>query len=979
MNRACKLILLAVILLANSVMAQTTGDYRSVVNGNWGVAGTWETYNGSAWVAASSVPPVVPPYANITIQAGDTVIVEASPKRAASLKVEGTAYLYANSSTNRYIRLWGNVTNDGTVGGTSDGLCYMCSTNVFLSGMGSTNISRLQVASAGVSVTIDRPITLHYAGAALYGNNVDNITYTVGTNGQVDFGPTSFVSITTNSTNPSPYNATYNIAGGGFVLQTGMNFNMSVRSGKKSVLNLSGGLTLGNPLIAYSDSAGTEVVNINEGGVILLSSTDSLRFDSLNINVSSSYSPPTPAIIKGGLGLVSGDYVNGPATNLRFDKNAKIDRVLGTLANKPIFTDTVNLIYSGTAPCTTSYEMPYLSDNTVVNLTVNHEITLDSTRYVNDVEANGGPIIAGDKSFGVFGGYGKNSADGYVIGFMGRPVIVWGATQQLGFMVGTANGFSPAIVSISGVTKAGLMGCRALEGVHPEAFVPQETMQRQWTIGWHPDSAADYESASLKLYYLPEDFNTSFTEAEDESTMVMGTVGQDDSTWTFLPVITRIYNGINDGGMVEGDELEPFPAMFTMAKSKYSLAGDVEPPVITGTYPANGATGVALDTQIWLAFSEPMDTLSLAGDMQPGAGNHVVWNPTMDTLTLTHDLLSPATTYILSLTAITDLAGNPLAVLPDSFSFTTIIGDTIKPYVVSTYPAGGATEVDLDSQIYITFSEPMDTLSLVGSMTPSPNEQPAWSSSMDTLFLPHDPMSVNTSYTIKLTALNDLGGNPLVVLPDSFSFTTIVGDTVKPYIVDTYPADGAVDVPQNQAVIIVFSEPINQSSFMGYSSPYHEFTLSWNAASDTLTLTPDTLYQINTTYTIYDTAGVDTAGNKIAGLPVSFSFTTTPTGVEGDPGAQNNSFFLSPASPNPVRNSAEFRFGLAKDQKASLEIYNVLGQRVKSLVNGNLPAGNHKVKWNGCDQNGRKVSSGVYVYRLITGDNTYTRRFTVIR
>jgi flagellar hook assembly protein FlgD len=101
--------------------------------------------------------------------------------------------------------------------------------------------------------------------------------------------------------------------------------------------------------------------------------------------------------------------------------------------------------------------------------------------------------------------------------------------------------------------------------------------------------------------------------------------------------------------------------------------------------------------------------------------------------------------------------------------------------------------------------------------------------------------------------------------------------------------------------------------------------------------------------------------------------------VEGDPGAQNNSFFLSPASPNPVRNSAEFRFGLAKDQKASLEIYNVLGQRVKSLVNGNLPAGNHKVKWNGCDQNGRKVSSGVYVYRLITGDNTYTRRFTVIR
>ena len=60
----------------------------------------------------------------------------------------------------------------------------------------------------------------------------------------------------------------------------------------------------------------------------------------------------------------------------------------------------------------------------------------------------------------------------------------------------------------------------------------------------------------------------------------------------------------------------------------------------------------------------------------------------------------------------------------------------------------------------------------------------------------------------------------------------------------------------------------------------------------------------------------------------------TPTGVEGQPGTISYSFFLMPASPNPVKNSAEFRFGLAQDQKASLEIYNVLGQRVKTLVNG---------------------------------------------
>jgi|GEM_PF-654139 len=107
--------------------------------------------------------------------------------------------------------------------------------------------------------------------------------------------------------------------------------------------------------------------------------------------------------------------------------------------------------------------------------------------------------------------------------------------------------------------------------------------------------------------------------------------------------------------------------------------------------------------------------------------------------------------------------------------------------------------------------------------------------------------------------------------------------------------------------------------------------------------------------------------------------TATPTGVEGQPGTMAYSFYLMPASPNPVSNSAEFRFGLAKDARASLGIYNVLGQRVKTLVNGQMAAGNHTIKWNGSDDNGRKVSSGVYVYQLIAGGKTFTRRFTVIR
>ena len=81
-------------------------------------------------------------------------------------------------------------------------------------------------------------------------------------------------------------------------------------------------------------------------------------------------------------------------------------------------------------------------------------------------------------------------------------------------------------------------------------------------------------------------------------------------------------------------------------------------------------------------------------------------------------------------------------------------------------------------------------------------------------------------------------------------------------------------------------------------------------------------------------AAQDSSWNKSASGALSF-MAIAPTGVEGQPGTISYSFYLMPASPNPVKGSAEFRFGLAKGAQASLGIYNVLGQRVKTLVNGN--------------------------------------------
>lgn len=152
------------------------------------------------------------------------------------------------------------------------------------------------------------------------------------------------------------------------------------------------------------------------------------------------------------------------------------------------------------------------------------------------------------------------------------------------------------------------------------------------------------------------------------------------------------------------------------------------------------------------------------------------------------------------------------------------------------------------------------------------------------------------------------------------------------------------------------------------------------AAADTFVISiPEQTVAVDETLTVsYQVIAQDSSLNRTSSIMRSFKV-VGPTGVEGQPGAISYSFYLASVSPNPVKGSGEFRFGLANGAQASLGIYNVLGQKVKTLASGPLAAGNHTVKWNGCDDNGRKVSSGVYVCRLTAGENTSIKRFTVIR
>jgi flagellar hook capping protein FlgD len=83
--------------------------------------------------------------------------------------------------------------------------------------------------------------------------------------------------------------------------------------------------------------------------------------------------------------------------------------------------------------------------------------------------------------------------------------------------------------------------------------------------------------------------------------------------------------------------------------------------------------------------------------------------------------------------------------------------------------------------------------------------------------------------------------------------------------------------------------------------------------------------------------------------------------------------------PNPFNPATMIKFGLHEDQFVKIDIYNLKGQKIKQLINEQLPAGQHSVVWKGTDDSGKAVSSGVYLYKMHSGNYTKTRKMILLK
>jgi hypothetical protein len=103
------------------------------------------------------------------------------------------------------------------------------------------------------------------------------------------------------------------------------------------------------------------------------------------------------------------------------------------------------------------------------------------------------------------------------------------------------------------------------------------------------------------------------------------------------------------------------------------------------------------------------------------------------------------------------------------------------------------------------------------------------------------------------------------------------------------------------------------------------------------------------------------------------------TGVEIDPLALPKTFELSQNYPNPFNPTTEIRFDIPKSSSVKMVVYDIMGRVVRTLVDQKMEAGSHRISWNGRDQAGNTVSSGVYFYHISADGFAATKKMTLMK
>lgn len=263
--------------------------------------------------------------------------------------------------------------------------------------------------------------------------------------------------------------------------------------------------------------------------------------------------------------------------------------------------------------------------------------------------------------------------------------------------------------------------------------------------------------------------------------------------------------------------------------------------------------------------------------------------------------------------------------------------ETFSPLNLDDY----VTDPDnADSQLSWSFRGNTDLLlTLQNRILQVATPDSEWAGSENITLIASDPEGLKDS-TLAIFTVYALNDAPVVTkIPDQ---SIMVGNSFTPIYLDSYVFD--VDDPDSDIVWTAFGAVELQVQILDRIATITPPTSEWTGSE---------------TIIFYAKDSGQLVGNSITVFTVR-----SQTGVSEREETIPNEFALHPNYPNPFNPETTIQFDIPKSSQVRLTIFNHLGQRVKALVNELKSPGSYQVNWNGRDDAGRKVSSGVYIYRI---------------
>jgi hypothetical protein len=474
MKKIYNMILALCFIFPAQILSQEVGDYGSKGTGNWGSDGSnWIVCTTpGTWDGATDPAPSAPnETVNVWIRSGHTVTLDASAKRALNLNVENGAVLMtgvnAPTSSIRYIRVYGTITNNGTIGNTTDDLdvlSFEAYGNLTIQGNGVTKICRIRPGSSqsNLTITIDTDMRLTYigssgsGGAGFYSSNSsnDNITFIVNEGRTIDCVDKCNINTASSTDNNGAANTTF-IINGTLNMGEGGNVGFGVTADKTCNVTVNGTWNIGGKVSALASSAGTINFTVNSGGSVKVASGGSGTCDMSNAitTISGTFDLFEASTSTRSIGTA--EVTNGG--KLRFKDGVFPS---GTVTLSPGST----VEYYGTDAITLP-AAPSTYENLLVTNTAGLSLS-DNVSVNGELSLQGGNIVTDTYALTIGSAGSVNRTGGHIVGSLKRGIPLGAAAAN--FEIGDLTNYTPVLVEFGNVTGIGELLALTTPGNHPD-------------------------------------------------------------------------------------------------------------------------------------------------------------------------------------------------------------------------------------------------------------------------------------------------------------------------------------------------------------------------------------------------------------------------------------------------------------------------------------------------------------------------------